>query len=188
MKKLLLIVSALMLTFTSCDLKDKVEDAINENIPPVEQEVSEGFTFDATELEVAGTVSETITIDTADINDKIDNASNENVKIEEITLDDLEIKLADGSEQANFDFLDSLKLNISSGGSEPISIDFGTIPKGVNALKLPDGESDSILNLIQGSDVGNITIDIEMDTNTAVENNIDLELVSTLLAQLAIEL
>lgn len=191
MKKLFLIACALVFTFTSCDLKDEVEDAINNNIPPVEQEVSEDITIESAELNVDGgvTITKEITIDTTDINEKIDSASDSPVDIKDITLDDLEIKLAEGSEQTNLDFLDSLKLNISSGdGSETVAIDFGTIEKGVNSLKLPDGQANSILSLIQGNDVGELTIDVEMITNAAVENDIDLELISTLLADIELSI
>lgn len=191
MKKLILIASALVFTFTSCDLKDEVEDLINNNIDPVEQEVSEDITIEAVDLDVDGgaTITKVITIDTSDINDKIDEAADSPVEIKDITLDDLEIQLADGSNQPNFDFLDSLKLSVSSAdGTETVDIDFGTIEKGLTSLKLPEGQGNSILSLIEGSDVGELIIDMEIVTNAAVTNDLDLKLISTLLADIGLSL
>lgn len=190
MNKLTYITSLLILTFTSCDLKEEVENAINGNIPPVEQEVSEDFTIEAINSAAPGAFTETITIDTTDINNEIDDATDsETVSIEEITIDDLEISLAEDSEQENFDFLDSLVINIYTDNiDEAVEIDFGAIPAGVNTLSLPEGASTNILSLIEGSDVDDLSIDLELITNTTIENNLDLELISSLLAQLAVEL
>ena len=186
MKKTILLIASSLFLF-SCDA---IEDVINNNIPPVEQTIEEDFTIDATELAVEGPISDSITIDTSLINEEIDNASDsENIGISEITLDDLEIKIAEGSAIENFDFLDSLVLNIyTDDPANAIEIDFGTIAKGLDTLSLPDGASTNILSLIEGSNVGDLTIDFDLVTNTALEEDLQLELISTLLAQLEIEL
>ena len=186
MKKVILFFTC-MLSLLACDA---IEDTINENIPPVEQEVTEEFTIDAIDLSMPGEISETITIDTANINEEISNASDsENVNIEEITLDDLTLSLAEDSAQENFDFLDSLTLNIYTDNiDEAVVINFDEIEAGATFLTLPEGESANILSLIEGDNVDNLKIDIDMVTNTGIDNDLNLELVSTILAQLGIEL
>jgi len=190
MKKLNLITSVILTLIACSAVEDTAENIINSRIEPVEQDITEEVTIEATELQVAGEITQTTTIDTADINEQINDIKDTGaVTINDITLDDLTLTLLDDSEQTNFDFLDSLVIVISSGeGSDPITIDFGEIEKGLNSLTLPEGASTSILSLIEGDEVNELTIDFEMVTNAAVEHDIQLELVSTLLADLEINL
>ena len=184
MKKLILLLTVSLMLLSSCNLEEKFDTLVNSAIPTptFEQEISEEFTINGTDLSVAGEISDETVVDINEIKNKIDN-------FEEIILEDIEISLAEDSEQPNFDFLDSLSLTLTSDENvDPIIIDFGEIEKGLTTLSLPEGANTNILALIEGSNNQELTITMNLVTNTALENDLEIELISTLLGGIDIGL
>lgn len=181
MKKLILIASALIFSFTSCDIKDEVESVINDNISPVEKEVSEDFSIPAL---VAGNQKlDPIKVDTSAINEEIDNV--ENASIEQVSIDDLEIAIT--TEGATFDFLNSIEIVIiNAAGEEETLFNFDDIPEGATSLKLPEGtEIDNLKDLLEGD---NFELGFNLDVKETFTDPIELELISNFLVQLGVNL
>ena len=189
MKKVILIACTLALSFTSCNIEESAENIISSTIPAVEREVNEDFIIEASQLSEPGEVSETRTIDITEAQERINQASSSSANIENITFKDLEITLAEGSEQTNFDFLDNLTVAFSFSDSDsPLLIDFGNIEKGATSLTLPEDTNTSILDLINETESNELNIDLDLVTNQSFENTLVLELTSTLLAEVGINL
>ena len=186
MKKIILIASALALSLISCSSDDSSENT--PTIPtsiPIQEDVTHDIVLDAIDLSTPGQINETITIDIEYINTFIESNLASPASIEDILINDLIISLAEGSGQTNFDFVDSLNATIYSDApnSNSIDVDFGTIEKGVDKLALPDSvNSTSLLELIQTDGVTEIIIDLDFVTNTAIDDDIELELTSSLIA------
>lgn len=181
MKKLILIGSLVSLLFTSCDLKDEVEDAINENIPPVEQEVTEDFSIPA--LVEGDQTIDPISIDISAVKEEIDAV--DNASIEEVSIDDLQISIA--TEGTTFNFLNSLELfYTNSEGEDETLFVFDDIPVDATTLQLPEGEEiDDLEDLLEGDD---FELGFNLDVKESFVEPIELELISNFLVQLGVNI
>ena len=189
MKNILIIISTLFLTLTSCNLEEKFQNSFNNTVSSFRQDITEKIIIEAIDFVQENTTNVEFDIDTSEIIEQINNNSGGLIDVEDITLDDIEIKLIEGSRQADFDFIDALSLTLSTiDNLEPIILDFGEIEQGATSLTLPEGTDTSILRLIEETDQNEINVVMNLVTNTDIENDIEIELISILLAQLGIGL
>ena len=177
MKKIILIASAFILSFTSCSLEDKIEDAVNDEISTIEQEISEKFTIPGL---LKGEQSlDSITIDTSVIQQQIEVVNgNSSVSIDDVTLDELEITII--TEGITFDFLNSIEvILLNENGENRTLANFNDIPEGATSLNLP--EDDNINGLESLLEEDGFKLGFNLDVKEDLTEQIDLELISNFL-------
>lgn len=177
MKKIILIAIAFILSFTSCSLEDKIEDAVNDKISTIEQEISEEFIIPA--LAKGERSVDPTTIDTSVLQKQIDQVNgNSSVSIDDITLDELEITII--TEGATFDFLNSIEvILLNENGENKTLANFNDIPEGATSLKLP--EDDNINGLESLLEEDGFKLGFNLDVKDDLTEQIELELISNFL-------
>lgn len=185
MKKLNLILIALVINFMSCDnVKDEAEKLI-ENQIQIEETVEEEFS-----IPVVSGVGEqepiVIPIDVAELTAAIEDQGNDVAAIGSASIEDVQIAIPEGSD-ANFDFLESAELIISSGefaGTVIATID--DIPEGATVLDLVPAEGAA--DLVELIESGDFDITINFTTDEELSEPLTLELISEFLIGIDVEL
>ena len=184
MKKLNFIVLASILSFVSCDIKQEIENLIEENAE-VNETIEEDF-----EVPVIETIGEQepiiIPVDTTELTDAIEEEGGDFASLDSASIEDIQIAIPEGSD-ATFNFLESASVVISSGefaGTVLATID--TIPENATILDLTP--TDEAANLVELLESGNFDLEVNFVADETLAEPLQIELISEFLVGFDIEL